>query len=136
MIKNYTRILRDNHTVDPYIVVLTKNVDPRTVQDRLTLKCTATEGALPDPLPSVTCCALDSQHDAIELLVDACHLPGGVLRNRLCIDQAVAGGLLVSLTLAADGNDCPCRLRLSYGICLSSCRCTEINALLWYMLLN
>ena len=46
MIANYTRILRDNHTVEPYVVVLTKNVDPRTVQDRLTLKCKATDGAL------------------------------------------------------------------------------------------
>ena len=45
MIANYTRILRDNHTVEPYVVVLTKNVDPRTVQNRLTLKCKPTEGA-------------------------------------------------------------------------------------------
>ncbi len=46
MIANYTRILRANHTVEPYVVVLTKNVDPRTVQNRLTLKCKPTEGAL------------------------------------------------------------------------------------------
>ena len=46
MIANYSRILRDNHTVEPYVVVLTKNVDPRTVQNRLTLKCKPTEGAL------------------------------------------------------------------------------------------
>ena len=45
MIANYTRILRDNHTVEPYVVVLTKNVDPRGVQDRLTLRCQTTEGA-------------------------------------------------------------------------------------------
>jgi len=49
MIANYTRILRANHSVEPYVVVLTKNVDPRTVQNRLTLKCKPTEGVLCQP---------------------------------------------------------------------------------------
>ena len=88
MITNYTRILRDNHTVEPYIVVLTKNVDPRTVQDRLTLKCTATEGALPAAERHML--VASSRNQLFELLNGACSRLEGSLPSLLRTGQAVA----------------------------------------------
>lgn len=46
-ITRYREILAVNHSTAPYVIVLTKNLDPATVQAQLTLNCTDTDGAAP-----------------------------------------------------------------------------------------
>ncbi len=46
-ITRYREILAVNHSIAPYVIVLTKNLDPATVQAQLTLNCTDTDGAAP-----------------------------------------------------------------------------------------
>ena len=46
-ITRYREILAVNHSTSPYVIVLTKNLDPATVQAQLTLNCTDTDGAPP-----------------------------------------------------------------------------------------
>ena len=46
-ITRYREILHVNHSTAPYVIVLTKNLDPATVQAQLTLNCTDTDGAVP-----------------------------------------------------------------------------------------
>ena len=56
-ITRYREILRVNHSTEAYVIVLTKNLDPATVQAQLTLNCTDTDGAPPRialaPIPDV-----------------------------------------------------------------------------------
>ena len=42
----YREILLANHSTVPYVIVLTKNLDPATVQSQLTLDCVDTDGEL------------------------------------------------------------------------------------------
>jgi hypothetical protein len=44
-ITRYREILRVNHSTEAYVIVLTKNLDPATVQAQLTLDCIDTDGA-------------------------------------------------------------------------------------------